>query len=339
MRGPILCPESIPPRGRRVLWGVLLIIGIISYSPLWSKEAEKFKLPDRLGPESFDFNIIDAFIRSGQPGTLWAFKGTPEMRGTDLQASYYIKNDQSFKADFLIGNYTDNPIEYLLIILIDYKQRRFLFNHDLGFSHSIRINPKERITYPLEVEIGKGAHDFILLGINKTQGSEGTEVIDYLFHRANIYVGSTFFPKVSYSRFSQQQSEYASSPIFIKKPMEVDRVIESMNKQLPSKASKYYIHVGNPYQNLLYSALVLFSDSNQTFFRIPLRNDYMNVLYSVLDPKNASLVEVRTFFDGRSESLWAINVENPYVHLEPEPGVMTQLPTYVKISNMLRFQK
>lgn len=50
MRGPILCPESIPPRGRRVLWGVLLIIGIISYSPLWSKEAEKFKLPDRLGP-------------------------------------------------------------------------------------------------------------------------------------------------------------------------------------------------------------------------------------------------------------------------------------------------
>jgi hypothetical protein len=340
MKNLIFWLKSERPRGHGpALWGIIITIGVVFSSPLWSKEAEEYKLPDRLGPEDFDHKIIDAFIQSGQPGILSAFKGTPEMRGTNIQAAFYLKSDQSFKADFMIGNYTDNPIEYLLIVLIDYKQQRFLFNHNLGFNHSVRINPKERMTYPLEVEIGKGAHDFLLLGIKKMEVSEEAEVIDYLFHRANIYAGSTSFQKVSYGRFPQQQSEYASSLIFIKRPMEVDRVIESMNRQLPSKASKYYIYIGNPYQNLLSSALVLFSDSSQTFFRIPHRDDYMDVLYPVLDPENTSLVEVRTFFESRSESLWAINVENPYVHLESEPGVMTQLPTYVKISNILRFQK
>lgn len=62
-------------------------------------------------------------------------------------------------------------------------------------------------------------------------------------------------------------------------------------------------------------------------------------LCPILGPRSEGIIEIRTSFGDRTKSFWAIYVENPYVQLEPEPGIMTQLPTHVRVSNVLRFQK
>ena len=328
-------------RGHYVLWDIFVItLVIFLFTPALSKEIEEFKFSERLGPENFDYKIIDAFVKSGQKGILTAFKGHPEMRGTELQLSYFLKVGQPFKADFMIGNYTDKPVDYFIICLLDYAQQKFIFNGNQDTTHSISIKPKERIIYPLIIsDIKKGTHDFLLLAFRRLKDRDTSEKVEYLllYHRANIFAESYSLPEILYSKFSQQSSELRASQIVVNSSKEYNDFKElSFDTRLSTEKLKYYLHVNNPYNEIVSFASILFLDYNQSSFKPTADKD---VLYYYLNPKNQSIIAIKTAFANQIKSLWAIGVENPYVRLETETGTMNQIPTRVRISNIISFQK
>lgn len=333
---PLLCPRSYI-----AFWGII-ILGVFLYTPIISAKTEEFKLPERFGPKGFDYEIIDAFVKSGQKGILTAFKGNPDMRGTHLQTAYYMKDGQSFKGDFMIGNYTDNTIDYTIICLIDYKQQKFLFNGKRGSTHSVSIKSGERVIYPLTVvDIKKGAHDFLLLAVRMFKASDKPEDIEYsiLFHRANIFVESYSFPQVIYSKFAQQPSKLQASQIVVNKSKQFNDFKELFFDIFPfSKDFQYYLHVNNQYSDILPYAVILFIDSKQLSYESSYSGN-KDMLYYFLEPKSQSVIMIKIPSINRIRSLWAISIENPYARLETESGIMAQIPNFVRISNVIRYYK
>jgi hypothetical protein len=121
------------------------------------------------------------------------------MHGNNLQLSYYLKEGHEFKGEFMIGNYTDDPINYYVICLVDYNKQVFLFNGEKGDVHSVSLKSKERVIYPMAIGgLKKGAHDLLLVAIKKT--SDDFDKVDFpiLSYRANLFIESYSFPPVPY---------------------------------------------------------------------------------------------------------------------------------------------
>ena len=104
---------------------IFITLVFINHNFVYGNE---FNLPDKLGPNDFDYEIINSFIGSGQKGIITAFKGNPEMRATELQLSYYIKEGQPFIGEYLIGNYIGKKIELKIFCILNYHQQEFYFN-------------------------------------------------------------------------------------------------------------------------------------------------------------------------------------------------------------------
>lgn len=332
--------ERYFPRRFYAFWGFIIMVVIFSSGILFS--SEEFQLPDRLGPKDFDHKVIDAFVKSGEMGILTAFRGYSEMRGTNLQLTYYIKAGQPFNADFMIGNYTDKFVNYTIICLIDYEQKEFLFTGDQDHVHLISIKPGEQKIFPLKlIDLKKGAHDFLLLGIRRLKDSDTSEESEYplLFHRANIFVEGYSFPQSSYSKIPHQPSKSNAFQIAVNKSNNSSNFKELYLDIIPSsKNLNYYLHVSSPYTGALPSALVLLIDSKQAFFKST-GNDNNCVLYYILPPKSQGMIEIKIALLTQIESLALINIENPYARLESEEGAMAQIPARVWISNIIRFQE
>lgn len=331
------CLNSKKHHTGTTLCGVFIIVVIFLTMPAFPED--KFILPNRLGPKNFDYKIINAFVNSGDKGILTAFKGDPEMRGTHLQLSYYLKAGESFKAEFLIGNYTDQVVDYFILCLMDYKQQEFVFNGKRATSHPVSIKPGERVIYAVTLDnIEKGAHDFLLIAVKTLRDSDNPAEADFplLFHRANIFVESYSFPRISYNEFYQKPSDFQVFKIVINKSQEVNH-FEELYYDTKSSSDKlqFYIHINNSYSDdALHFAIVPFDDTKQISFR---QLDE-NVLYYYLKSKTKSVIKVNADLKYQKGSLWAINIDNPYSRLETEDGRMAQIPTIVRISNTIKFR-
>ncbi|MBI4680143.1 MAG: hypothetical protein HY753_02735 [Nitrospirae bacterium] len=290
----------------------------------------------KLGPADFDYDVINAFVKSGQKGMLTAFKGDPATRGSELQISYYLNVGQPFKADFMMGNYTDKIVNYTIICLIDYEQREFLFDNHPAKAHFVSIKPGDRLIFPLKVtDLKKGAHDLILFAVAISADSNIMQDADnrFLFHRANVFVESYSFPKLSFKKLRHTSTDVDASILAISKSDKYD-INDSIDKVTSlSKDRSYYLHVSNPNNEVSASVAVLFSDLNQAYGQFS-GND---IFYHFLESKSQSSIKLLPRLTDQVKSLWAISVENPYIVLEPEPGKMTQKPTFLRISNIMKF--
>jgi len=300
--------------------------------------AKEFKPPEELGPDEFDNKIIEHFLGSGQKGILTAFKGTPEMRGTDLQLSYWLKENSPFKAEYLVINATDNPLNLTILCLIDYHQQAFRLNDQMASLHPVKINPGERAIAVVELPpLREGAHDFILLAIeNPVEFSPETEH-QILSHRANLFVGDITFPSVNYLPLGVQSTiarkatyttvinlhnDYSHFEPLRTDYLDIDRV------------KRYFVHINNAYDTPMRSVFVTFLNGKQ----IPINHETgQEVLYWNIAAKRQDMISLVLKAPNCQIAceLLVLSIDNPYIEVEPERGVMAQLPTRIRAANRL----
>lgn len=146
------------------------------------------------GPEDFDHRVIDAFVNGGEAGILSAFKGSPEMRSSHLQLAYYLDEGQPFKAEYMIGNYTNETADYFIALFVNYQQRQFFLDGISSNMHLVSVKPQKRTAFQLKIDsVEKGGHDFILLAMSK--GGLAGGAYPLLYHRANVFVEDCAFPR------------------------------------------------------------------------------------------------------------------------------------------------
>ncbi len=315
------------------LLGLVLTIAIfLTGAFALSGHAAEFKLPGNPGPKSFDSKVIDAFVSSGSPGILSAFKGDPDLHATELQLSYYMKEGGEFRADYMIGNHTARPLEYEITCLIDYQQQEFQLDDKLSRVHRLQLTPGERKTSTLKIaSVERGAHDFLLLAVTSKKNPRPSEPESILlYHRANIFAGGYSFPATSWQKLREETSRSRALQIVVNKEADMGNFRPLFDdRRSPSAESKYYLHLSNPKTEALRLTVLLLQKSSAV------SDIRVTPLYYALNPGMDGALGVMLPVAARTDSILAVMVENPYVKLEPEPGTMTRIPTQVRPSNTI----
>jgi len=287
-----------------------------------------------VGPSQFPHESINAFINSGEKGLLTAFKGDSNFGASRLQLSYFMKEGSNFSGEFMVGNYTDEEMTYFVYCLIDYKLQEFRFSGTKGIVHSISLKSKSRKIFPVVVDsIGKGAHDFILLGLRKPHVlNMKNKITDHpiIYHRANLFVDSFEFP-------GQIPDSYPFIGTEIKFPeIVINRFPEPDNFRI-SEGSPFfenlYLHINNYHTgHVRYTALILKGKiSNTPSSEIEIQAAQLSV-----GPLSAVSVPLSLLINRPADYLTGIIFENPYVTLEIEPGKMNQEPNGIYLSNTVK---
>jgi hypothetical protein len=293
----------------------------VGWEPSYAKE---FKPPEKLGPTEFDYSTINHFLSSGQKGILTAFKGGSEMRGTDLQLSYWLTEKVSFIGEYLIMNATDESVDFMILSLIDYRQQEFFLNDRLSHRHSITVQPGEQVITKVNLApLQEGSHDFILLALKMPDPAASSPEGDYLVlsHRANLFVGDLAFPQVNYQPLGTNpgSEQITFSPV-IKK----------------GKIKDYFVHINNGGNFPIKLAMITLLNGKQ----IPVNSDTgQQILYGEVAAYRQEVLKLKLAGPNCQEDgceLSVLSIENPYVVLEPEAGVMAQIPTRIRAANLLR---
>jgi len=298
--------------------------------------AAEFELPAKPGPKSFDYKVIDALLSSGSPGILSAFKGDPDLRATELQLSYYMKEGGEFRADYMIGNLTARPLEYEITCLIDYQQQEFQLDDKLSRVHRLQLTPGERKTSTLKIaSVERGAHDFLLLAVTSKKNPRPSEPESLLlYHRANIFAGGYSFPATSWQKLREEASRSRALQIVVNKEADIGDFRPLFDdRRSPSAESKYYLHLSNPKTEALRLTVLLLQKSSAV------GDIRVTPLYYALNPGRDGALEVTSPIATDTDSVLAVMIENPYVRLEPEPGTMLRTPTQVRPSNAITLRQ
>lgn len=272
-------------------------------------------------------------------------KGHPEMRSNYLQLSYYLKDKERFKADYMIINQTATKLRFTLIVLIDYIQREFIIEEkEKVLSYAVSLLPYEKIILPITItDMGKGAHDFLLIAHRDSTLYNSFDYRKYpiLFYRANIFVDSDETPQVVYSKYPQYGSKLHSIRITINKSSTFNKFNEiNYSLDLMPEDNRFYLHINNPHKTAVSYAIVLFSNHLQTYIKDG--NNKQRVIYHALGPERQSIIDCEVNLNKDTHILWVLLIENPYTKIESklESGIseMTTIPTYLVISNIVQFQ-
>ncbi len=274
-----------------------------------------FKLPERKGPENFNYKTINLFKNNFAHGLITAFLGDPSMRSTIKQASYYLTKKEVFKGKYLVGNYYDEDKEFILFCLLDYQQVELVFGDQKRVYHRLFLKKGEEVEAPISIgHIPKGAHDFVLvlLDISK-KGEKIIAINNAQTHRANIFSGSESFPKNEYVAFSPK-SNNTKFDIF---------KLEPQNKKEHSW-KKINLNINNSNEKKIDVLTLLFDNFIQingckSFFKL---DQYQEIQIPYDLKKNPEL-------------MFCLKINNPYAILEPEPSVLSDIDTTIEISNSL----
>lgn len=302
---------------------------------------DDFEIPANLGQKNFDYKAIDYFLSSGQKGVLTAFKAEPEMHGSALQSSFYIVHN-TFRAEWLIVNKTEEPLKLQILSLLDYKQMYFYLDGNWAKKHPLFLSPDQRKIVKIVLpEIDNGAHDFIIIAADvfNKELPEGPGQRHLFNHRANIFIGSRKFPKkdvqlvgsippidnLKFSVWFDQNESVSlnSNP----QPLKFSRTL-----------SKHFLHVNNTLQTNLDFVLLAFRNIDQIPIMSAKNQDI--VFFSIAGKQADSIpvsVDTKKFLN--SDEFMLLFIENPFLNLESQQGVMVQLPTRVRVvsRNKVRF--
>ena len=312
---------------------IFITLVFINHNFVYGNE---FNLPDKLGPNDFDYEIINSFIGSGQKGIITAFKGNPEMRGTELQLSYYIKEGQPFIGEYLIGNYIGKKIELKIFCILNYHQQEFYFNDKRWEVHVIELEPKERKIYPFKINLPhKGAYDFILLAV-RSPDFDNQINIDVLYHRANIFAGDTAYPNTDYHSIGEKTAlSNFDFILFLNKDSSMDNNFQPVVSEAISKQSeaRYFLHTNNNQDITITSILLAFINYKQVRFMTD------KVFFYTIPPKRRGILEVdfSPYIQKGNNEVLILNIENPYVDMEirGNGNKMNRILTGVKAANRL----
>jgi hypothetical protein len=278
-----------------------------------------------------DKKIMGAFIKSGEKGVLAVFKGDPSLRLSPLEMSYKISKIGTLQAIYLLGNYTDKPLKYIVICLIDYQQQVITLNNQDSKTHEISLLPGEQKIFSLAITaIKQGSHDFVLLAIRKEEKAD----FQVLTHRANLFVNDGEFPSIEYSKVKTAFANPLPSAEIVFRQTEKPETALSSESNL-DQAEEYSLHITNRHNLTTRYAVIFFTDFRQmSLGSSNSSNDgFENVYFISLRDQTTGIIPGR--IPKNNKKIFAIALENPYQFMEPALGMMTRNPASTFVSNVI----
>lgn len=281
---------------------------------------------------SFDSRVIEAFVGSGAEGVLTGFKAAPGISLSDLQLSLKLREGQPLVAEYMLLNSTATALDITTLCFIDYRQISFRLGNRDARMHHVHLRPGERLIRRFEIRpVEKGAHDLLILGVTINKAGEQNDASPYfpLVHRANLFVESETFPQYRCQNSNNDEVTIADESRSPSQGRAAVAISPRLFKQGPLDDA-LYLRFGNPHTVSVSFATLLLADGKQ----ISTRSTKLDELQcSNLGPYASLEQQLVPEVEKRSNRLFAVTVESPFMQLESRPGVMAQVPTAVRISN------
>ena len=295
-------------------------------------------------PNDFAYDVIDTFINNGKEGVLLAVHANSKYNASRLQSAFFLPvTDNKFELRVLINNRTSTQLEYLLFVLLNYKQHPFLLNENYGNSVKILINSKHQNIYNIITKnISKSRQenvDFMLIAIRKKQPNNSRVLVDngVLYHRSNlIYEGGTF-PELDDAIFLKDVDVRASqnkSRIVITGRSDST---QSITQALPEDGVlKLNVNINSdkflkPSQQML----LVFSGENQVMKYSSLQIDNTPLVFSI-QPSTQITIPLDIPGNNIGKDLWCLLVPSPYLNMEPIRGEFSKEPKSINVSNIVK---
>ena len=229
----------------------------------------------------------------------------------------------------------------MILSLIDYRQQEFFLNDRLSHRHSITVQPGEQVITKVNLApLQEGSHDFILLALKMPDPAASSPEGDYLVlsHRANLFVGDLAFPQVNYQPLGTNpgSEQITFSPVINLGKDHDDFKPIFADKLKKGKIKDYFVHINNGGNFPIKLAMITLLNGKQ----IPVNSDTgQQILYGEVAAYRQEVLKLKLAGPNCQEDgceLSVLSIENPYVVLEPEAGVMAQIPTRIRAANLLR---
>lgn len=150
--------------------------------------AETILFPQEPGPEDFDYRTIEIFKSYNMESVLVAFHGDPSLRSSPLQKSFYLEQDGELDGRFLISNMTDRDFQYKMFCFVDYRPVPFTMDGMESLNHRVAVKGRretvEAVAVSVEDADRDGMVDLLFVLLDEESGD-----YNFFYHRANVYVG------------------------------------------------------------------------------------------------------------------------------------------------------
>jgi len=316
---------------------VRLTILVLLASLFFPCAATDVVVPNKLGPSVFQRDIINAFKNSGDDGIISAFKGAPELRASNLQKTYFIQPGKQAKLDVLVSNQMPSTVKYLVLCFINYRQIEYQVGQNklTSYSDELSIASGKEIQFQLTLPVlPEGAHNVLVVALRLDNIPDAPGSNHHLVHRANLYVGDA---QLNYFKLPEKwrtAKTFRTSNVAVNNSTKInDLSLNLHNNPVGKEPDNIHLHVRNVNEKAMTYKFIYLAD----FRQYPLDEIAETLISTIEIEAGASKIfNVSGLFSISRESLEIIVVEEPFLKLEKSPGILTQIPSAVIISNRVK---
>lgn len=298
--------------------------------------ANSFSIENHSNQSSFNREIINHFLSSGEKGILLSILGSPEFKSTRLQRTFHLSPEQNFSLKALIHSTTEHTLKYNVFCLIDYQQISFDLNGNTATSHPINVHSDEEQILSLTLpKLSNGKHDLLILF--KQNNNSNTEKDEQPFlalsWRAVLNISEEQdFPSVSYSKVRQTRGAEKRKRSFI-----ISQQNKACNTKCSISAEPAIIMGGKNLAKAAKFGVILFNDSSQ--ISIKTNNQHPAYFYKATIG-NIHKLKLPTALNYRQEKqlVWGAIITNPFTELETKSEALSTEPNETFISNTIAIQ-
>jgi len=314
-------------------WSVRVPGAAVLMFPLGISCAAELRIPSALGPAEFDSDVISAFLSSHEPGVLIGLLGSPELRASRLQLTYFPQPGKPIAAELLLANRSGHAVQFRLLCLLDYEQVPFSARGTDSLHHLISLPPDGVERLKLQIPgVERGAHDLILLVLQLPEGNENGQDLALYAYRVNLLAASMDMPDLSIYPITKTVVGEAMPHIVLNQRPDPDDF--RVSKHVSDSSNANFAHVSSMRNSVTDYAVAVFSGGQQ----VKLGLGGLSAAFYRLNPNEVGVLPVEIPARDMSGDLWAVTIENPYALLETTPGEMASTPARVFVSNMVRLR-
>ncbi len=297
--------------------------------------ADNFNGSSEVTPTTFNREIIDYFLSSGQKGILISVLGDPEFKPNRLQRNFYVNEGAKFTGKILIHSTLEVDAEYTMYCLIDYRQVYFSVDGETDSAHKIKLATGfDRIVNIGLPESKSGRHDVLLfLRRNDVANDNFAEEPPFsiLSWRSVLNVGADkLFKEPQYEEITQVDGIEKS-----RRPLAIKQVNNNCKERCALSVELAILAKPKTDLGLAKYAVVLFNGDNQV--SIGLSNDDFPRFFAGRYAKKG-VFDIPLKFSGKIDEVWGVIVTNPFEQLEVQGEKLSEVPNEVYVSNVMSVQ-
>jgi len=296
----------------------------------------KVVVPNKLGSSVFQWDIINAFKNTGKDSIISAFKGVPELRASKIQKTYFIQPGKQAKLDVLISNQMSSSVKYVVLCFINYRQIKYqVGQYKLTYSHELSVASRAETEFQLTLPmLQEDAYNVLVVALRLDNISDAPGSNHHIVHRANLYVGEK---QLNYFKSPEKWSlvkAFRTSNVAVNNSIKIDNLSHNLhNNPVSNDPNNIYLHVRNVNEKAMTYKFIYLTD----FRQYPL-DGITETLGSIaeIEPGMSRIFDISKLFSMSRESMEIIVVEEPFLKLEMKPGVLTQAPSAVIVTNRVK---